>query len=76
MRLIGTLQVEALSEMSHKSHCDEETSKMTKKKDLKADVMSNSTMFISPEVIDEAGQVSMKLTLEELKNVETNRKTM
>ena len=76
MRLIGTLQVEALSEMSHKSYCDEEMSKMTKKKDLEADVMSNSTMFTSPEVIDEAGQVSMKLTLEELKNVETNRTTM
>ena len=32
--------------------------------------MSKSTMFTSPEV------VSMKLTLEELKNVETNRTTM
>ena len=55
------------TEMSHVSHCDEETSMATEKKeDLEADVMSNSTMFTSPEVIDDA----------ELKNVETNRTTM
>ena len=55
MRLIGTLQGEALSEMNHESYCDEETLKMMKKRNLEADVM-NDTMFTSPGVIDEAGQ--------------------
>ena len=59
-RLINRLE----TEMSHISNCNEDTS-MTdeKKEDPGADVMSSSTMFTSPEVIDEA----------ELKNVETNR---
>ena len=62
-RLINRLE----TEMSHIFCCNEETS-MTdeKKEDPGADVMSSSTMFTSPEVIDEA----------ELKNVETNRTAM
>ena len=75
MRLIGTLQGEALFEMNHESYCDEETLKMIKKRNLEADVM-NDTMFTSPGVIDEAGQASVKLALEELKDEDTNRTTM
>ena len=41
MRLIGTLQEEALSEMNHESYCDEETLKMIKKRNLEADVMND-----------------------------------
>ena len=52
--------------MSHVFYCDEETSMAVEKEDLEAEVMSNSTIYTSPEVIDEA----------ELKNVETNRTTM
>ena len=53
--------------MSHISYCIEETSMIDKKKENpEADVMSSSTMLISPEVIDEG----------ELKNVETNRTAM
>ena len=48
---------------------------MMKKRNLEADVM-DSTMFTSPGVIDEAGQASVKLTLEELKDEDTNRITM
>ena len=62
-RLIDRLE----TEMSHVSYCNEETSMTAEKKeDLEADVMSSSTMFTSPEVIDEA----------ELKNVEMNRTAM
>ena len=75
MRLIGTLQGKALSEMNHESYCDEETLKMIKKRNVEADVMNN-TMFTSPGVIDEAGQASVKLALEELKDEDTNRTTM
>ena len=75
MRLIGTLHGEALSEMNHESYFNEETSKMIKKRNLETDVM-NDTMFTSPGVIDEAGQASVKLALEELKDEDTNRTTM
>ena len=62
-RLINRLE----TEMSHISYCNEETSMIVEKKENpEADVMSSSTMFTSPEVIDEA----------ELKNVETNRTAM
>ena len=44
-----------------------------KKENPEVDVTSSSTMFPSPEVIDEAGCVSMRLTLEESKNMETDR---
>ena len=44
-----------------------------KKENPEVDVMSSSTMFTSPEVIDEAGLVSVRLTLEESKNMETDR---
>ena len=74
MRLIGTLQGEALSEMNHISYCDEETLKMTKKRNLQADVM-NDPMFTSSGVTDEAGQASVKLALEELQDEDTNRTT-
>ena len=64
MRLINRLE----TEMSHISYyCNEETSMIDKKKENpEADVMSSSTMFTSPEVIDEA----------ELENVEANRTAM
>ena len=61
-RLINRLE----TEMSHVSHCNEETSMTAEKEDLGADVMSSSTVFTLPEVIYEA----------ELKNVETNRTAM
>ena len=62
-RLINRLE----TEMSHISYCNEETSMIDEQKENpEADVMSSSTMFTSPEVIDEA----------ELKNVETNRTAM
>ena len=61
--------------MNHESYCDEETLKMIKKRNLEADVM-NDTMFTSPGVIDEAGQASVKLALEELKDEDTNRTTL
>ena len=64
MRLIGTLQEKALFEMNHESYCDEETLKMIKKRNLEADVMKN-TMFTPSWLIDEAGQASVKVTLEE-----------
>ena len=37
------------------------------------DNMNSSTMFTSPEVIDEAGFVSLMLTLDESRNMETDR---
>ena len=37
------------------------------------DNMSGSTMYTSPEVIDEAGFVSVMLTLDESRNMETDR---
>ena len=40
---------------------------------LGIDSMSSSTMFTSPEVIDEAGFVSVMLTLDESRNMETDR---
>ena len=43
------------------------------KENPEVDAMSSSTMFTSPEVIDEAGLVSVRLTLEESKNMETDR---
>ena len=62
-RLINRLE----TEMSHVSCCNEEKSRTDEKmEDLGADVMRSSTMFTSPEVIDDA----------ELKNVETNRTAM
>ena len=61
-RLINRLE----TEMSHNSYCNEETSMIDEKENPGADVMSSSTMFTSPEVIDEA----------ELNNVETNRTAM
>ena len=61
-RLINRLE----TEMSHNSYCNEETSMIDEKENPEADVMSSSTMFTSPEVIDEA----------ELKNVEANRTAM
>ena len=69
-RLINRLEVV----MGHISDCNEETSMIDEKKENpEIDVMSSSTMFTSPEVIDEAGFVSMKLTLEESKNTEMDR---
>ena len=62
--------------MNHESYCDEETLKMIKKRNLEADVMMIHTMFTSPGVIDEAGQASVKLALEELKDEDTNRTTL
>ena len=62
-RLINRLE----TEMSHISYGNEETSMIDEKKENpEADVMSSTTMFTSPEVIDEA----------ELKNVEANRTAM
>ena len=58
--LITRLIIRLEAEMGHISDCNE------------VDVMSSSTMFTSPEVIDEAGFVSMRLTLDESKNMETN----
>ena len=56
-----------LKGLSHISYCNEETSMTDEKKENPgADVMSSSTMFTSPEVINEA----------ELKNEETNRTAM
>ena len=43
------------------------------KENPEVDDMSSSTMFTSPGVIDEAGFVSMKLTLDESRNMETDR---
>ena len=72
--LITRLIIRLEAEMGHISDCDEETSMMDEKKENpEVDVMSSSTMFTSPEVIDEAGFVSMKLTLAESKNMETDR---
>ena len=69
-RLINRLE----TEMSHISNYNEETSMIHEKKENpEVDVVSSSTMFTSPEVIDEAGLVSVRLTLEESKNMETDR---
>ena len=58
MRLINRLE----AEMGHISDCNEETSMLDEKKENpEVDVMSSSTMFTSPEVIDEAGFVCMRL---------------
>ena len=46
---------------------------MKKKENPEVDDTSSSTMFTSPGVIDEAGFVSMRLTLDESKNMETDR---
>ena len=43
--LINRLQSEASSEANHKSHCDEETSKVTEEEDLEADVAKPSSNF-------------------------------
>ena len=60
--------------MSYISDCNEETSMIDeKKKNPEVDDTSSSTMFTSPEVIDEAGFVSMRLTLDESNNTETDR---
>ena len=60
--------------MGHISEYNEETSMTDEKKENpEVDVMSSSTMFTSPEVIDEAGFVSMRLTLDESKKMETDR---
>ena len=69
-RLIIRLEVE----VSHISDCNEETLMTDEKKENpEVDVTSSSTRFTSPEVIDEAGFVSMRLTLDESKNMETDR---
>ena len=60
--------------MNHISDCNEETSVIDEEKENpEIDITSSSTMFTSPEVIDEAGSVSMRLTLDESKNMETDR---
>ena len=44
-----------------------------KKENPEVDDMSSSTMFTSPGVIDEAGFVSMRQTLDESRNMKTDR---
>ena len=69
-RLINRLE----AEMGQISEYNEETSMIDEKKENpEVDAMSSSTMFTSPEVIDEAGFVSVRLTLDESKNMETDR---
>ena len=72
--LITRLIIRLEAEVSHISDCNEETLMIDEKKENpEVDVTSSSTMFTSPEVIDEAGFVSTRLTLDESKNTETDR---
>ena len=72
--LITRLIIRLGAEVSHISDCNEETSMIDEKKENpEVDDTSSSTMFTSPQVIDEAGLVSMRLTLDESKNMETDR---
>ena len=58
--LITRLIIRLEAEMGHISDCNEETSMIDEKKENpEVDVMSSSTMFTSPEVIDESGFVSI-----------------
>ena len=66
--LITHLIIRLKAEVNCISKYNEETSE-----NLEIDDMSSSMMFTSPGVIDEAGFVSMKLTLDETKNMETDR---
>ena len=72
--LITRLIIRLRAEVSCISDYNEETSMIDEKKENpEVDDMSSSTMFTSPGVIDEAGFVSMKLTLDESRNMETDR---
>ena len=66
--LITHLIIRLKAEVNCISEYNEETSE-----NPEIDNMSSSTMFTSPGVIDEAGFVSMMLTLDESKNMETDR---
>ena len=71
--LITRLSIRLRSEVNCISDYNEETSQIDEKKENpEVDNMSSPTMFTSPGVIDEAGFVSMILTLDELKNMETD----
>ena len=65
--LITHLIIGLKAEVNCISEYNEETSE-----NPEIDDMSSSTMFTSPGVIDEAGFVSTKLTLDETKNMETD----
>ena len=72
--LITRLIIRLEAEVGHISDCNEETLMIDEKKENpEVDVTSSSTMFTSPEVIDEAGFVSTRLTLDESKNTEADR---
>ena len=66
--LITHLIIRLKAEVNCISEYNEETSENTE-----IDNMSSSTMFTSPGEIDEAGFVSMMLTLDESRNTETDR---
>ena len=72
--LITRLIIRLRAEVSYISDYNEETSMIDEKKENpEVDDMSSSTMFTSPGVIDEAGFVSMRLTLDESRSMETDR---
>ena len=72
--LITHLTIRLRAEVNCISEYNEETSETDEKKENpEIDNMSSSTMFTSPGVIDEAGFVSVMLTLDESKNMETDR---
>ena len=72
--LITRLIIRLRAEVSCISDYNEETSIINEKKEnSEVDDMSISTMFPSLGVIDDAGFVSMILTLDESKNTETDR---
>ena len=59
--LITRLIIKLGAEVSHISDCNEETSMIDEKKENpEVDDTSSSTMFTSPQVIDEAGLVSVR----------------
>ena len=66
--LITHLIIRLKAEVNWISEYNEETSE-----NPEIDNMSSSTMFTSPGMIDEAGFVSMMLTLDESRNMETDR---
>ena len=68
---ITRLIIRLRAEVNCISDNNEETSKIDENPEI--DNMSSSTMFTSPGVIDEARFVSMILTLDESKNMETDR---
>ena len=72
--LIMRLIIRLRAEVSCISDNNEETSMIDEKKEnFEVDDKSRPTMFTSPGVIDEAGFVSMRLTLDESRNMETDR---